>query len=196
MAHQGLNDLQFQLVYGRIVSTLVPELLYLNPNSPPFYESSNLTEDQNILPIPSYTKSRDLRIGFISSHFFDHSIGRILIELIVLLNEHPGMSTSSSAASLVNPLITVYFIDNLYNQEIANSGKNDYITRLFEDRLSNHFHRFPANISLIQHKIGQDNLDFLIYADIGMDFTSYALAFSRLATFQVISHFSYFQSQL
>jgi hypothetical protein len=185
MAHQGLNDLKFQMVYGSIISALCPELLFVDPNSSPFYESSSLTEDRNILPIPSYTNSRNLRIGFVSTHFFDHSIGRILIELIVLLNEHPGMATTSSGASLVKPLVTVYFIDNLYQQDAPDSRKNDYITRLFEERLSNRFYRLPANISLARSKIAEDNLDFLIFADIGMDFSSYALAFSRLATFQV-----------
>ena len=36
-----------------------------------------------------------------------------------------------------------------------------------------------------RQRIAQDSLDILIYADLGMDFTSYVLAYSRLARYQI-----------
>ena len=40
-------------------------------------------------------------------------------------------------------------------------------------------------MQLIRAEVAAARIDFLLFADIGMEFTSYALAFSRLAPFQV-----------
>lgn len=170
MAHQGLNDLEFQLIYTQVLKTLCPELHYINPS---LSNHLNLvTSDQS--------SPRSLRIGFVSNHFFDHSIGRILLELMVVLKEQIAWQTEDSLQ--IKPEIFVYFIDNLDKE---GRGRDDFVVTLLRNRIGTSFKHLHMETANARNVISNDNLDILLFADLGMDFSTYALAFARLATYQV-----------
>ena len=78
-----------------------------------------------------------------------------------------------------------------YNQYCRN-GRQDYISGLLRDILGDVTLRcLPPNQRILRQQISKYQLDFLIFADLGMDFATYALAHSRLARFQVIVLFIY-----
>jgi hypothetical protein len=126
-----------------------------------------------------------IRLGVVSAHMFDHSIGRILVELIVLLHE--------KGAKLNRPIhIIVFFVDRkiIVDHDKPSDYKQfyrtDYITNILRNRLGDqNFRCLPASLGILHTEISKENLDFLIFADLGMDFTTYALAHARLARYQV-----------
>jgi hypothetical protein len=63
--------------------------------------------------------------------------------------------------------------------------RDDAIVNILIDRLGESLHCLPSSIPRAREVIGQHKLDFLIFADLGMDFISYAIAFARLARYQV-----------
>ncbi len=173
MAHQGLNDLEFQLIYTQVLKTLCPELHYINPS---LSNHLNLvTSDQS--------SQRPLKIGFVSNHFFDHSIGRILLELMVVMKEQIAWQTGKEYLQ-IKPEIFVYFIDNLDKE---GRGKDDFVVTLLRNRIGTSFKHLHMETTNARNVISNDNLDILLFADLGMDFSTYALAFARLATYQVFS---------
>lgn len=126
-----------------------------------------------------------IRLGVVSAHIFDHSIGRILVELIVLLHE--------KGAKLNRPIhIIVFFVDRKIIEDYDKPPdckqiyRTDYITNILHNHLGDqNFRCLPASLGILQTEISKENLDFLIFADLGMDFTTYALAHARLARYQV-----------
>jgi serine/threonine protein kinase len=172
MSHQGLNDLDFQLAFNNVLFALVPDLL--------FHHSL-------LSPIPTVTlaapsvqqleERKSVKVGFISSHLYDHSIGRMLLQLILLIDEGP-MFELKNTGEVIDPVIYVYSLEP--------SKRNDEITKMFELGLKSNFIRLPANTERARNEILKDSLDILVYADLGMDLLSYTIAFSRLATFQVL----------
>jgi len=124
-----------------------------------------------------------IRLGIVSAHMFDHSIGRILVELIVFLHE--------KGALLDRPVnIIVFFVDRNIVVDDKRSNytefcRTDYITNLLRYHLEDeNFRCLPASLSVLHTEISREKLDFLIFADLGMDFTTYALAHARLARYQ------------
>jgi serine/threonine protein kinase len=165
MSHQGLNDLDFQLAFNNVLFALVPDLLFHHPLLPPAPSMQQLQERKTV------------KIGFISSHLYDHSIGRMLLQLILLIDEGP-MFELKNTGEVIDPVIYVYSLDP--------GKRNDEITKMFELGLTSNFIRLPANTERARTEILKDSLDILVYADLGMDLLSYTIAFSRLATFQVL----------
>ncbi len=135
-----------------------------------------------------------LKIGFISSHFYDHSIGRILIELFLYIqNYRVTMYNRIYDIQLIIYLIergAVMQRNNINSTQekpqTAHKLHDDVITQILEENLGDNFKRIPENITQMREIVTEENLDFLCFADVGMDFPSYSLAFSRLAIYQVI----------
>lgn len=71
-------------------------------------------------------------------------------------------------------------------------GKDQVISLFIRILGGDRFIRLPDNITTVRTFLSQMQLDFLIYADIGMDFNTYVLAYSRLAPYQVHAHFPFF----
>jgi hypothetical protein len=174
LAHQGLNDLDIEKAMGEAFTQLCPEMQYTAPrllshsvHSGRHRGSVRVSETNN--------NSRDpLRIGFISCNFYDHSIGRILIELIANMHSYQDLE------------ITVFLINqNVLSADI--NCKDDQITQLLGSILGDRFVRLSGDIKSIRNIVGGDQyrLDALIFADVGMEFASYVLCHSRLAPIQV-----------
>jgi protein O-GlcNAc transferase len=171
MAHQGLNDKDFQIEMKNILTRLCPDLHYFAP----------FLLNEGIVNNPD---RRTLKIGFISSHFTDHSIGRMLVEMITFMADQLTIDFSDSPSN--RPDVLVYFLDGQFSQETQLTSAHDHITGTFEKFLGNRFIRLPLyNISYIQDRIAADQLDVLVFSDLGMDLSTYLLAFSRLAIYQV-----------
>jgi len=232
MAHQGLNDLDIQQALGHALTILCPELV-LHAPPPPLVTSPSpppplLSASASIAP----TKERVCKVGFVSQNFFNHSIGRILVQLLILLRSDSTAASSADAGSDAAADSTachrlhvlVYFVDRqLATQDITihvdgtkvelkvhtstseantspvmeqqqqqqteNTGSrsstlHDTITETFEKHFGNDFIRLPDDTAVIRTVLREAKLDFLVYADVGMDFTTYQLAFSRLARYQ------------
>lgn len=79
LSHQGLNDRDVQLALSEVFSSLTPELYFRAPHLHGGGGGGGL----NLVPNRVGTTAHEsFKIGFISSHFFEHSIGRILVGLI------------------------------------------------------------------------------------------------------------------
>ncbi len=113
-----------------------------------------------------------INIGFISSHFYDHSIGRILFETIYFIQKEALENRQKFR-------LTVYLLEQY-------DLKEDQILFYFKKYI-HRFVRFELNtpLSAIRDSISQDKLFILLYSDIGMDLSTYLLAHSRLANYQV-----------
>lgn len=190
LSHQGLNDKSIQSLLSEAYLTLCPSLSYIStrllnnylPLTNSFLEDGI---DKNI---------RKLRVGFISTHFFDHSIGRMFSNFFLLLNDIQRLfDTVDNIEIEFN--FWVFFIDSTLQYEKNNwkSSTNRYfdsINQKFYNMLGeNKFIFLPNDISLIREIVGSEeyNLDCLIFTDIGMDLTTYLLSHSRLAPYQVPS---------
>lgn len=107
--------------------------------------------------------NRRIAVGFISNYFFDQSIGRIMLDVMYFLREDFD--------------VTIFFVDRL--------GRSDPITQLYTQLFGDKYIRISPNTVEARFVIESSKLDILVYTDIGMDFSTYLLAFSRLATYQI-----------
>jgi predicted O-linked N-acetylglucosamine transferase (SPINDLY family) len=108
-------------------------------------------------------KRQRIKIGFISKFFRNHTIGRLMQGLVARLPRERFEVTVISAGS--------------YTDDLA----NDF--RKHADR----FVVIPANIQAALSILRELKLDVLFYADIGMEWLTYSLAFSRLAPIQCVT---------
>jgi len=171
IAHQGLNDLDVQAALVHVFDVLCPEL------------SSFFAPHLLFVPREAQAK-RAARVGFLSSHFYDHSIGRILYEMVYFLHEKEQQDVE----------VFVFFLDaslprhegeDVYLQRGNMSARNDIITQGLLDLLGPRgFVRVPDNLYYIRDVLSDAKLDFLLFADLGMDLTTVATAHARLATYQ------------
>ena len=100
---------------------------------------------------------RKLKIGFLSAYFWRHSVGRLMVGLI---------------SKLPKDLFELVVI--------TTRGQRDMIACQIE-AATDQIYYLSEDLFKMQEEIGDLQIDFLIYADIGMDIRSYFLAFSRLA---------------
>lgn len=111
---------------------------------------------------PHRTRDR-IRVGFLSRFFYGHTVGMVNAGLIKMLSRQ---SFEVMLLGLPGP-----------NDEVAGAIRKsaDAVVEL------------PNNLPEARKQIADLGLDVLIYADIGMEPTSYLLAFSRLAPVQCVA---------
>ena len=153
MSHQGLNDKAFQSALSNVYLKLCPDLNY----TASFLVNPTLKSPQRLM-----------RVAFVSTHFCDHSIGRILFETLFFLKQIGTLD------------VYIIFV------QMSTEGKLDFLSEAFQRNFGDHFIRAERHIPSLRNEIERLQLDALVYADIGMDQIGYLLSFSRLATFQVI----------
>jgi hypothetical protein len=244
MAHQGLDDVPLQRALSELFLAMAPELQYTAPHlllKMPKYEtidSLSTTQrtdgttaddvaDEEVL----VNKPKLIKVGFVSTNFYDHSIGKILVQLMLMLDTavlpecdagnsfSDGLDDFSNAGSLHRGAcvfeVRVFLMDRrLPLEDGSESGGSsdrggndtsatshdhardhdydhdptlihDTITRILGAKLLSRFVRLPLDVDHARRVIGAAHLDFLVFADVGMDFFTYELAFSRLAPLQV-----------
>ncbi|MBL1176463.1 tetratricopeptide repeat protein [Pantanalinema sp. GBBB05] len=122
---------------------------------------SELPTSSSLSPAsPSPTPSPKLRIGYLSAHLMAHSAAAWARGWI---REHDRHQLE----------IYCYHIGQ----------HTDFITKEFHD-LSDHFRHVPGDLAQIAQQVRVDQLDILIFTDIGMDARTTQLAGLRLAPIQ------------
>jgi len=140
--YQGKNDLELQKKYAQLIERLSQKIY------PQFHKDRN----KNV-------SSQNIKIGFISSFFRNHSVSKVYKNWILKLDKNIYK-------------IFVYYADNKFDQ-ITNTIKE------YADNFFNH-----TNVDRLINQISKDDLDVLLYLDIGMDPKMQILGSLRLAPIQ------------
>ena len=148
LAYQGCNDLEIQQSLSRLYEQACPSL--------------NYTAAHCHAPC-SGRAGRKIKVGFISAHFRNHTIGLLMRGLLAHL---------SRRMFSVTVLAFPYPADDVSESIFRHADRTVVL---------------PAALAAARHQIAQEQLDILFYADIGMDPMTYFLAFSRLAPVQCVT---------
>jgi predicted O-linked N-acetylglucosamine transferase (SPINDLY family) len=148
-------------------------LAYHGNNDRPLYDALAdlyLKSDPALASVAPHCKQprrRDqeprIKVGFISTFFFDHSIGRLNRGLIAKLDR---------GIFHVTVALVPYRSDRM-TLSIAESADRVII--------------LPRNLEKARRGIAAETLDVVVYPEIGMDSFTYCLAFARLAPVQCVS---------
>jgi protein O-GlcNAc transferase len=114
-------------------------------------------------PVKSKMAPKQKRIGFCSLHFFDHSVSHCFGKLIEAFTE------------------VADFEILLYSMEKAQQDSQTELLR----SVASQFVVLPDDLDASAERIAADQLDMLIYPDIGIDTFTWMLAFTRLAPVQM-----------
>jgi len=107
--------------------------------------------------------SKPIKVGFISSHFFDHVISRLFKNWIIKMNKEKFKTL-------------VYYI----------GSKNDHVTDFIKKNCNSFFQEVNINKTIDQ--INSDKLDVLIFLDIGMEPRIQIAGSLRLAPIQCCAY--------
>jgi predicted O-linked N-acetylglucosamine transferase (SPINDLY family) len=138
-AYQGMDDLE---LHRRITS------LYKAPPDP---------------QLPPRDAGGKIKVGFISSYFKDHTIGRLNLGLVEKLSREDFHVTVITTAAHKDEMAQAY-----------RKAADQYVV-------------MSPDIHATRMQIAQLSLDVLFYTDIGMEPLAYTLAFSRLAPVQCVT---------
>jgi len=144
--YQGDDIINLQKRYGAIVHKLTK---YIYPQ---FHKK-----------VPLNKSSKFIKIGFISSFFYEHVVSKLFKNWIIKLNK------------------------NRFKTFVYHVGlKNDHITNLIKENCYSFFHKI--NIDKVINQIISDQLDVLIFLDIGMEPKMQILGSLKLATIQCCAY--------
>ncbi len=141
LAHQGCNDVAINRNIARLYRGMSVNVVRQRPEG----------------------AAGKIHVGFVSSHFRDHTIGKLMRGFIEHLDRREFFVT----------VFSIGFHDDETAQKIR-AGCDHYVP-LGTD------HRTAAP------PIAAADCDLLLYTDIGMDPTTYSMAFTRLAPVQCVS---------
>lgn len=144
LPYHGQNDKDLQCLFARMHEQACPALRYTAPHC-----------------APGARMPPRRRVGFLSRHFFNHSVGTWYSRLIDRI---------AAGGAVDVAVITVGEVEERQLQSVFPS-----VVR----HLS-----VPFDLAQARRRIADLKLDILVYADIGMDPLSYFLAFARLAPVQ------------
>ena len=145
LAYQGLDDRVLQEKTARLYAQACPSLDYVAP-----VLGSGRSESRG-----------RVRIGFVSLHLRDHTIGKLFRGLIANLD--------TGAFEVV---------------VVTRRSRADSVQEYF-DRNGVPVLSLPPTLEASRALIAQQRLDVLVFTDIGMDPFTYFLAFARLAPIQL-----------
>jgi protein O-GlcNAc transferase len=147
LAYHGLNDLPLLRQLAQFYEAACPQLQCTAGHcvGGPF-------------PIPEGSK---IRVGFISTFFFDHTIGRYFNQVMGKLSR-----------------------ERFHVTAISNFATADEVSETIRRDADACLH-LPMNLATAQQSIADARLDVLVYCDVGMEPLTYFLAFARLAPYQV-----------
>lgn len=138
LAHHGLSDREDQEVLAETLPGFAP------------------------LPSESGRSTSRLRIGFVSAYLSDHSVGKMLAEVVALLAERFDVSVF----------------------RLSSRRSDDQVRRYVDDRVGASVELNGLNVFDARRRIAAANMDVLVFADVGMEPFSVSLASSRLARVQ------------
>lgn len=148
LAYQGMNDRELQLKLARLHEQACPSLLYVAPHCQ---------------AAGSPAEGRKIKIGFVSAHLKDHTIGRLTAGIIANLSR------------------------DLFSPRVFSLPRQaDELSRFIEHG-ADHVVTLSPLLDEARKQIAEHELDILFYPDIGMDFFTHFLAYSRLAPVQCVT---------
>ncbi|MBI5164468.1 MAG: tetratricopeptide repeat protein [Magnetospirillum sp.] len=147
LGYHGRDDRPLQELLSKVLRRACPGLDFTAPHCRP----------------GAWQPGRRLRVGVVSRHLHDHTIGRLFIPLLAGL---PREAIELVVLALPSP-------HDAMAAEIA-AAADVYI-------------RLPAVFGAAREAIAEAALDVLLYPDIGMEPFSYFLAHARLAPVQMVS---------
>ena len=112
---------------------------------------------------PASVQGRRLRVGFVSAYLREHSIGRLTRGLVAELSRERFEVVVFHAGGAVDE--TSAAIDASADRAI----------------------RLPGSLAAARQRIAAEEVDVLVYPEIGMDPLTYLLAFARLAPVQCVT---------
>lgn len=121
------------------------------------YVAPHCRPGQSVRPVGA-----PLRVGVISKFFHDHPVGKFYLELLRQLDRTRFHVTA----------LTMSHVDDAVSRALPTAA----------DRVV----KVGADLWLAHEQIASEQLDVLIYTDIGMDPWTYLLAFARLAPVQCV----------
>ncbi len=157
LAHHGMNDAEILGKYANLYRVQGSGFRVQQEGSSTFKVQSSQLERG------SHEQTGRIRVGFISSFFRDHTVGKLFRGLIARLSREEFEVTVFSVGRHKDPIA----------RAIAASA-NRYVP-------------LTRDLAAASRAILESNVDVLIYTDIGMDLTTYSLAFSRLAPVQCVT---------
>jgi predicted O-linked N-acetylglucosamine transferase (SPINDLY family) len=150
LAHQGMNDAEILRKYAKLYRGLGTG-------------DWRLGTGEGGVGRPAPNSSGRIRVGFISSFFRDHTIGKLFRGLIARLSREAFEVTVFSVGQHEDPIARTI---------AASADKYVPLTR---------------DLAAASRAILENGVDVLVYTDIGMDLTTYSLAFARLASVQCVT---------
>jgi len=146
LAYHGIDDTQLNRRIAGFFSAACPDLAFEAPHC------------------RGARKPRErLRVGFISRHLYDHSVGRTTRGVV------PRLSRKDFE---VHAIFVAPVIDDAVSREIKAGADRATVV--------------PDSLPAARRAIAELELDVLFYQDLGMDAFTYFLAFSRLAPVQCV----------
>jgi uncharacterized protein (TIGR03032 family) len=139
-AYQGLNDRELQIKLASLLSAPQP-----------------------LANRPAKKKSGKIRVGFISRHFRNHTIGRLNLGIVQNLPRDDFDVT----------VISVGSYDDVMAKAFA-EGADKYVST-------------TTNLQEVRYRVSELDLDILYFADVGMDTLTYSLSMSRMAPVQCVT---------
>ena len=153
VAHQCLDEVEDQKLFAEALMRMSPGLAARHfPIATRRQESSS-----------------PLRIGFASAYLSDHSIGKMLGELVFRL------------ASIDDFEVYVFHIS-----DDDDNNKNDHVRSVIDAQAKPAVAIDRTDLEAARSAIAKAHLDVLVYPDVGMEPWSFFLAFSRLARVQCV----------
>lgn len=114
-----------------------------------------------------FDNSKKIKVGFVSSFFHKHPVSQCFTGIITLLSKDDNFDVHA-----------------FYYGAISNNKDDEYLKKIENSKIK--IFPIPENSVQIREVISNQELDVLIYLDIGMHRLSYHVAFSRLAPIQVL----------
>jgi len=146
LAYHNKDNLEIMKKLCKLFRKIIPNINYV---------AKNITNKKN---------EKKIRIGFISQHLTNHTVGKIFGGLIKNINKEKFD-------------VTIFHTLNTKKGSIKNEI----------DASANKVVNLKSKIHEQQLQIENENLDIIFYPDIGMSPVTYFLAFSRLAPVQITS---------
>ncbi|CAM9713019.1 unnamed protein product, partial [Hapterophycus canaliculatus] len=121
------------------------------------------------------------RAGFFSAHLRDHSIGRMMALLIVLLVDNPNLEVHVFGPGGVGGGERG---SQSAKEPWGEDGKDTVLAAMHS--AVHHWHQAPRDLHLARMAVAREELDVLVYPDLGMEALTYFMAFARLAPVQCV----------
>lgn len=151
LPHQGLNDRDINIAITHLYDALCHDFSYISPRLRHERETPSTVLDftSPSRVIKQKMKSK-FRVGFVSSHFFHHSIGRMLIEVV-----HFMMDAIATEERFRHFEIYAFFMKG------PTQTYDDELTAAFENVLKGEIH-VTLSSSILRYWISLDDYCFAV----------------------------------